>query len=173
MRFDVKNTTNGKRDREKRGTATTSDGGDMVVDLLAPERRQFLLPRGTLFPTAQVAALVGAASHGQSKLRGPVFQGGDEHDFYDSTALIGHAAPPGELAAERAVDAAGLIRNVPAWKLLVSYFADRRGADLPDYEVASRLYANGVSGSMLLVYSRYTLRATLTRLEPLLPSCGK
>ena len=172
MRFDVKSTSGGKHEKEKRGTAAVSPNGDTVVDLLSPQRREFVLPAGTIFPTEQTATLIRAAAHGQGSLRRLVFQGGDEHDLYVSTAVIGHAAPVQSLAAERAVDRAGLIRNVPAWTLLVSYFANRKSADLPDYEVASRLYANGVSGSMSLVYSRYTLRATLSRLEPLLPNCG-
>lgn len=171
MRFAVRN-ANGRIRREKRGTATIDDHGRIAVNLFSPVRRQFTLPAGTLFPTAQVLELAKAAVKGQGLVKRHVFQGGDESDFYISTAVIGHPAPAEATEAERAVDKAGILKNVTAWTTLVSYFANKRSADLPDYEVASRLYANGVSGSMSLIYSRYTLRATLTRLERLLPSCS-
>jgi len=101
-----------------------------------------------------------------------VFQGGDESDLYLSTAVIGRGAAPQATSAERAVDKMGLLKNVSAWTTLVSYFADKPAADLPDYEVGTRLYANGISGSMSLIYTRYTLQATLSRLEPLVTECS-
>ncbi len=171
MRFDVKNASGGKLDKEKRGNATLADDGAAVVSLLAPARREFALPVGTIFPTTQTEALVAAAARGQANIKRVVFEGGDEGDVYISTAVIGHPAPSSEMQTERAADKAGLIRNVPARTVLVGYFDNKRGAELPEYEIATRLYANGISGSMSLVYSRYTLRATLTRIEPLVPSC--
>lgn len=171
MRFDVKSASGSKR-KEKRGTAMIGADGRVTVTLLSPTRRQFTLPAGTLFPSTQVLDLVRAATRGEGMVRRMVFQGGDENDYFISTAVIGRAAPLQATAAERAVDRGGLLHNVTAWTTLVSYFANRRGADLPEYEVASRLYANGVSGSMSLIYTRYALRATLTHLEPVLPSCS-
>lgn len=171
MRFDVKNASGGKLDKEKRGTAMLASGGDALVDLLAPKRRQFALPGGTVFPTAQTVALLAAAERGQQIIKRFVFEGGDEGDIYVSTAVIGRLASAQSIMADRAVDKAGLIGNVPAWTVLVSYFDNKRGNELPEYEMATRLYANGISGSMSLIYSRYALKATLTRLEPLAPSC--
>jgi envelope integrity protein B len=172
MRFDVKSASGGKLDKEKRGTAAVADDGSIAVSLLSPVRRQFELPAGTIFPSQQTIQLASAASRGQATVKRLVFQGGDEGDLYVSTAVIGHGAPADATAAERATDRAGLLKNVSAWTMLVSYFANKRAADLPEYEVASRLYANGISGSMSLIYTRYTLRATLSRLEPLLPVCS-
>jgi len=172
MRFDVKSANGGKLEKEKRGTAAVEDNGSVTVSLLAPERRQFTLPAGTIFPSQQAVELAAAAARGQGTVKKLVFQGGDEGDFYVSTASIGRGASAQATAAERAVDKAGLLKNVSAWTTLVSYFANKRGVDLPDYEVASRLYANGISGSMSLIYTHYTLRATLARLEPLLPDCA-
>jgi len=171
MRFDVKNASGGKLDKEKRGTAMLASGGDALVNLLAPKRRQFALPGGTVFPTAQTVALLAAADRGQQTSKRLVFEGGDEGDVYVSTAVIGRLASSQATIADRAVDKAGLIRNVPAWGVLVSYFDNKPGNELPEYEIATRLYANGISGSMSLIYARYALKATLTRLEPLAPTC--
>lgn len=171
MRFDVKNASGGKLDKEKRGTATLVHDGKAVVTMLTPIRREFTLPAETVFPTAQTEALIAAAVHGQDRVKRLVFEGGDQDDLYVSTAVIGRPAPSQATSAEHAIDKSGLIRNVPAWNVLVSYFDNTRDNELPEYEIGTRLYANGVSGNMSLVYSRYTLRATLTRLEPLKPSC--
>lgn len=172
MRFDVKRANAGKRPKETRGTASTEADGSITVSLLSPDRRRFTLPAGTIFPSGQMLEIAKAAAHGGGTVRQLVFQGGDEGDFYISTAVVGKIASVQQTAAERAVDKAGLLRNVTAWTTLVSYFADKRGADLPDYEIASRLYANGISGSMSLIYTHYVLRATLSRLEPLAPTCS-
>jgi hypothetical protein len=172
MRFDVKSASGGKMEKEKRGTAAVANDGTVTVSLLSPKRREFTLPAGTIFPSAQTIELAHAAQRGPGMVKKLVFQGGDEGDLYVSTAVIGRGAPPSATASERAVDKAGLLKNAEAWTMLVSYFANKQTADLPDYEVASRLYANGISGSMSLIYSRYTLRATLSRLEPLVPVCS-
>ena len=171
MRFDVKGVDEGKLAKEKRGTALMADDGTARVTLLAPARRQFTLPGGTIFPTAQIVALLDAALRGRGTLRRLVFQGGDEGDFFLSTAVVGRKAPVQSTSTERAVDKNGLLKNVPAWTVLISYFPSKRSAETPDYEVASRLYANGIVGAMSLIYSHYTLRATLARLEPLPPAC--
>jgi hypothetical protein len=173
MRFDVKNASAGKLDKEKRGTATVGDDGRIAVSLLSPERRQFTLPAGTIFPSAQTQVLASAAARGPGMVKRLVFQGGDESDLYLSTAVIGRSAPAQATSAERAIDKMGLLKNVSAWTTLVSYFANKRTTDLPDYEVATRLYANGISGNMSLIYTRYTLQATLSRLEPLVTVCSK
>jgi hypothetical protein len=173
MRFDVKSANGGKLEKEKRGTAAVADDGSIVVTLLSPVRRQFTLPAGTIFPTEQTLELANAAARGPGMVKRLVFQGGDESDLYFSTAVIGRGAAPQATSAERAIDKTGLLKYVSAWTTLVSYFASKRSADLPDYEVATRLYANGISGSMSLIYTRYTLQATLSRLEPLVTVCTK
>jgi hypothetical protein len=173
MRFDVKSVNGGKSGKDKRGTAEVAGDGSVAVTLLSPVRRQFILPPGTIFPSQQTVELAGAASRGPGIVKRHVFQGGDEGDYYVSTTVIGHAAPAAATSDERAVDKTGLLRNVAAWSVLVSYFADKRSADLPDYEIASRLYANGIIGNMSLIYPRYTLHASLTRLEPLVTTCTR
>jgi len=45
-------------------------------------------------------------------------------------------------------------------------------AETPEYEIAADLYANGVIGTMTLIYARFTLKAKLVKLERLsTPPC--
>lgn len=171
MRFDVGDTHNGKPKSRQRGSAVLEASGEGRAVLASGKPAQFLLPRGTEFPTEQTLAILSAAQAGGKTLKHLVFQGGDPTNLDFSTATIGAASPPARLAADRRADRSGLLKNVSARPALISFYPVGSKAAAPDYEVATELYANGVSGSMSLIYPTYTLRATLTRLEALHPSC--
>ena len=100
-----------------------------------------------------------------------VFQGGDRNDLYDTATVIGRPSSKAQLAEDHAADASGLLNGVPAWPTLVSYFPHGSSDERADYEVAYRLYANGVIASMTLIYPNFTMKAELTRLEPLASHC--
>jgi len=117
-----------------------------------------------------LASALSAARGGQAIANANVFQGGDTSDLYYSTATVGRAVSPARLSADRVADASALLKGQPAWPVLVSYYS--KGAEVPEYEVGSRLYANGIIGSMSLIYARFTLQAKLARVEPLAPACG-
>jgi hypothetical protein len=169
MRFDITNSVDGKLIERERGRAMEDADGNVTVELAEPRSMQFLLPNGTEFPTSQATNIIQAAAAGQTAIKAFVFQGGDKSALYLSTVLIGRRIP--EQRGEHPMDKTGLVKNVPAWPVLVSYFPNDAQTETPDYEVASRLYANGVIGSMALIYSNYTLKATLTQVESLRPAC--
>lgn len=171
MRFDIGNASNGKVKSRQRGSAMLDADGRGHVDLAAGRPAQFALPRGTQFPTEQMLAILRAAQRGERAFKHIVFQGGDPTSVEISTAAIGGAARPAPLTADHGADGGRLLKNVAAWPTLISFFPMAARAESPDYEVATNLYANGVSGSMSLIYPTYTLRASLARLEPLAPHC--
>ena len=171
MRFDIGNFQNGKSQSRQRGSAALAPDGSGNVELLAGRPRKFALPKATEFPTAQVLDVLRTAQEGGTSTKHLVFQGGDRSDLDFSTAAIGKEANAQALAAEAAVDKSGLLKGKRAWPVLISYFPLSARKEQPDYEVASHLYADGVSGSMSLVYPDYTLRATLVRLEALRTRC--
>ncbi len=167
MRFDVRHAAAGRRSHEKRGSAWLAGNGSGAANLLAPRRRRFALPGGTVFPTGQLLAVLGAARRGLHRLEGDVFQGGDESDLYLSVVTVGRAVRE----TDRGSVEAALVKGVPGWPVLASYYPLRGGRETPDYEVAARVYGNGIIGSMSFIYPRYTLEARLTRLEPLAARC--
>jgi hypothetical protein len=171
MRFDIADRRDGKTTSRQRGSAALDPDGAGHVTLVAGKPHEFSLPRGTQFPTAQILSILNAAEAGATTQRHIVFQGGDRSDLNFSTALIGHALPDAALAAARSAGRGSVMRGVPAWPVLTSFFPLAARAEEPDYEVATQLFANGVNGSMSLIYPTYTLRATLTRVESLPPRC--
>jgi hypothetical protein len=171
MRFDINNAHDGKTQSRQRGSATLAPDGSGTVQLASGKPPRFSLPKGTEFPTAQIIAVLHEAQSGGPSSKHLVFQGGDPTDLNFSTAVVGKQASPAALAPDLQADKSGLLKGAPAWSVLLSYFPLSARNESPDYEVATHLYANGVSGSMSLVYPDYALRATLVRLEPLHAAC--
>jgi hypothetical protein len=168
MRFDITNSVDGKLIERQRGRAMEDADGSGTVELAEPKVLQFALPKGTEFPTGQAIDILRAGLATRTSAKAYVFQGGDKSALYLSTVLIGRRLA--DTQSEHLIDKTGLVKNVSAWPVLISYFPNDAQSEVPDYEVASRLYANGVIGSMSLIYSNYTLKATLTQVEPL-PAC--
>lgn len=171
MRFDISNSHDGKTLSRQRGSAELAADGSGHVELAAGRPAKFSLPRGTEFPTAQILSVLRVAQNGSGSVKHLVFQGGDRTDLDFSTAVVGKRVVAPSIAADLAADRRGLVKNTPAWPVLISYYPVSSRAETPDYEVATHLFANGVNGSMSLVYPDYTLRATLVRLEPLQSHC--
>lgn len=168
MRFHITNRLDGQIAEDHQGVATVDDKGGEVT-LTGKAKTHFTLPPNTIFPTEHTLEILAAAAAGQSHLMRKVFQGGDKSDLYDVAATIGTKSTLAQTTKERALDKSGLLKGVDSWPVLVSYYSNTTST--PEYEVGSRLYANGIIGSMSLVYSRFTLRARLVRLEPLTASC--
>lgn len=171
MRFDIGDSDNGKVKSRQRGAATLDPGGGGHAVLAAGKPVQFVLPVGTEFPTGQTLSILRTAQSGGTAYRHTVFQGGDPSNLNFSTAAIGSASSAAALAADRMADRSGLIKNVEAWPILISFYSRSSHSESPDYEVATKLFANGISGSMSLIYPTYTLRARLARLEAIPPHC--
>ena len=171
MRFDVSDMRDGKVSSRLRGSAVLGPNGAGRVEFASGRHAGFTLPKGTEFPTAQLLDVLKYARQNATSYKHIVYEGGDRNTLNFATAIIGKEAKAGTLAADRAADKSQMIRSVPAWPVLISSFPLSARAEQPDYEVATHLFANGISGSMSLIYPTYVLKAKLVRLEALYPSC--
>ncbi len=172
MRFDVTDMTDGTIGERNKGRAELAADGSGTVTLIAPAASSFALPASTLFPMAQTLEILRAAEAGKTILSGPVFQGGDETSLYYSTVTIGRPLGLADPAREAPDGATDLLSGVAAWPVVMGYYPSGKDGLTPDYEVVTRLYANGIAGTMSLIYPDFTLKATLTRLERLpMPKC--
>ena len=170
IRFKIRNLVNGKTTQRFEGIGTLAAAGG-EVRMTAPRGQRFDLPDGTLLPTQLTMAVLHAAATGVHSFHETVFQGGDRTNLYDTTTVIGRPATPAQRAVDNAADPTGLLRDVAAWPTLVSYFPHDSTDERADYEMAYRLYANGVVASMTLIYPNFTMKAELTRLERLAAHC--
>lgn len=160
--FRVRSTQSSAGTERHEGTARLARDGSGRVSFTSKDK-SIALPRGTMFPGAFGRAVLGAAEHGRNLDNRPFFQGGK--------ALVTAAVKIGRRLArprEGARDPAHLLQGT-AWPVLISYFPDQ--AELPASEVAVPLYANGLLGSLSLIYPGYSFRAALARVERLSSSC--
>ena len=63
------------------------------------------------------------------------------------------------------------LHGMQSWPVRVAYFPLLTKAETPEYEIAFRLFANGISGDLLLDYGDYAMKGILSRLD-LLPGPG-
>jgi len=171
MRFTLKNSIDGKTSQRFVGLATFAASGRGTVELSVPHGKNFPLPGGALLPTQHTLEVLRAAQSGQSGIHELVFQGGDKSNLYEATAIIGRPATSAEMAEDHDADKDDILAGQSARSVLVSYFPYASHSSAPDYEVAYRLYSNGVVSKMSLIYSKFALRATLVRLDKLPVDC--
>jgi hypothetical protein len=170
IRFKVRNSVNGKATQRFEGTGILASAGG-EVRMTAPRGQHFALPTGTLLPTQHTLAVLRAALAGKDSFHQTVFQGGDASELYDATTVIGRPVPRAKLADDSHADAEHLLTGLQAWPTLISYFPHDSDGERADYEVAYRIYANGVISSMTLIYPNFTMKAELVKLERLPTKC--
>jgi hypothetical protein len=167
-RFTVRTIEDGTPDEQLRGTATFENGrGEGRAVFNEPERKEFVLPKGTLFPTAHTAAVIDRAKAGDFSLLRPVFDGGRLEGAFDVNAIITGKEPRAQTSVKHA-----LLESQPLWIVHMAFFPSAKGEDQPEYEMTVELLANGVARSITLDYGDFTVQGTLASIEPLSrPKC--
>lgn len=167
--FSVRNLEDGELDEELRGFATfdpAAGKGKAVFTL--PEKTEFDLPAGTLFPTAHTIHLIERAKTGETFLPYVVFDGSRLEGAFDVSTLVLGKEPRGKLGFDHA-----LLRGQPMWSMKMAFFPTTQKNDSsPDYEVSVEMFANGVTRSMIMDYGDFSVIATLAKIEPMpKPQC--
>lgn len=167
-RFTVRNIEDGSPDEQLRGTATFENGrGEGRAVFNEPERTEFALPRGTLFPTAHTAAVIDRAKAGEFGLFRPVFDGGRLEGAIDVNAIITGTQPRAETDVKHA-----LLQNQPLWQVHMAFFPAAKGEDQPEYEMTVELLGNGVARGLTLDYGDFVVLGRLAAIEELpKPKC--
>jgi EipB-like len=174
FRFSMRQRLDNKLVAEYEGKAEYAAAlGNGTAILRKPLEKEIKLPPGVLFPSAYMQALLDAARRGQRNLARQVFDGTSESDYYQVVSSIG--AGTSVNAASQAEDAG---KSVPQhksvtsatsgltwWPVQVSYYGLEKNEGLPEFEMAFKLYDNGVSADLTLDYGAFALFASLQRIE--------
>jgi len=174
FRFSMRQRLDNELMAEYDGTATLDAArGPGVAAIRKPEEKSLKLPAGIQFPSAYMQSLIEAARAGQKRLAGQVFDGTSESDYYEVVTAIGSGTtsaaaeqtevanqPPG---AHKSVKAA--VAGLTWWPVQVSYYALNNNEGLPEFEMAFRLYDNGVSTDLTLDYGAFALFVALQRID--------
>jgi EipB-like len=155
-------TTRGNADRQ-------GPGGEVLVELSSPERKEMSLPGSVYFPIQHSIALIEAAKAGKSRFAADVYDGSEKGDKVSATnTVIGPTLKAAKDTIGADVPTAQKLSSLKAWPVATSYFEKDKGLDakdsLPTYEMAFHVYENGVSTRLLMDYGDFALRGELTEL---------
>lgn len=165
MDFNITTIADGATVKRQIGKAIL--GASPLVTLESEKEKAVTLPPGTIPPTEHTREIVDAAQRGETVLKRTVFQGGDERDIYVALATIGiYGKPDNDVA-----DAANLLSGRKPYSVAIGYYPVLGDSELPDYQVSASIYPNGISGTMTLIYKRFSLKAKLAKLGPLPSTC--
>ncbi len=170
FRFSSRHVVNDKTVEEVLGRAkSASDGGEGKADFKKPSKSTLTLPRGTIFPTQHALLLLERAARGEKFIRATVFDGSSNEGLQATTAVIVERFPRGTYKGQ----GDSVLGPLESWRMQIAYFKiDPAGGDSqPEYEVAFRLFENGVSTDVILDYGDFALRGVLTIFESLPSNC--
>ncbi|MCK5749753.1 MAG: cell envelope integrity EipB family protein [Oricola sp.] len=167
FRFVNKSFVDEKLDREVSGMARREDD-QIIVDLWEPEKAELAL-EPALFPSAHMLDLIERARSGETFYETKIFDGSEDADrVLTTTVVIGQE----KMEQDGDAKAAEVLKDDPYRNVSISYFdesaEDHTGESLPNYQIAFKLYENGVTRDLLMDYGDFSLTAHLTQLD-LLP----
>jgi hypothetical protein len=169
FRFSLRNEVSGETTEEYVGKGELDAGGKGgSVAFTKPADKHMILPARTVFPNEHLVILLRGATAGENMLPVRVFDGSGDDGLFETGGHIGKPYP------NVSADEAGVLkplRGMQSWPVRIAYFPLLKHAETPEYEIAFRLFANGVSGDLLLDYGDYAMKGTLSKLD-LLPAPG-
>lgn len=149
-----------------KGRAKRLTGDGISVDLERPKKSELRLANGALFPSQHALTILRAARKGEFLVQSRIYDGSDSGDkTFATTAVIGKPIAPGKDKLDSITNGEALARLV-SWPVSVSYFdGTGKGDGIPSYELAFRLYENGVSRKLHISYGEFSLTGSLSSLE--------
>lgn len=174
FRFVMRQRLDGKLVAEYDGVADFSSAlAPGTAKLRKPEEKEVTLPPGVLFPSGYMQFLLDAARRGERNVVRQVFDGTSESDYYQVVSAIGagtsskaashEETPAKQKEPDKSVQKA--ISGLTWWPVQVSYYSLEQNEGMPEFEMAFKLYDNGVSADMTLDYGAFALLATLQRID--------
>jgi len=152
---------------ETRGTARTS-AGTKTVELKEPTEKSIEIGSDVLFPTEHLLSILSAADAEVHFVAADIYDGAETGEkVYATTTVIG-AKSISKADGETGKPAVSL-SGMNYWPVTVAYFdpsaEDASGELLPVYQLAFRLYQNGISSHLKLDYGDFVIHGSMASLE--------
>jgi hypothetical protein len=166
FRFLTKSFVDKQLDTETVGNATLDKGG-VKVDLKKPKEEKLELA-ATQFPTQHLLELLTKAQKGETFYETSIFDGSDDANKVLSTTVIIGKDKPTPTAAKSDDDEAPLkdLKSAPHWPVSMSYFEDEKENEgLPVYQIAFKLYDNGITRDLVMDYGDFSMTGKLVDLK--------
>src|SRR5215510_4882830 len=171
FRFNSENLFNQRRTDLVDGRAERKEK-TVAINLSKPSEKSFTVPDTAVFPTEHMRRIIAAAREGKSVLEFPVYDGSESGEkLYNTLTVIGHKIDPGIKVADDASAKIPELAKLARWPLTISYFdrtekkPEYSGEETPVYSISFELYENGISRSLTLDYTDFTISGQMTSLE--------
>lgn len=157
--FHTKQVTDQAVTEQLDGTAVLDrSGGKGHADFTAPERKQVLLPMGTLLPMAHTATLLQDAAAGRKFLSVPLFDGTSAEGAQDTFVSLESWHKP----AAQKFPALGAI---PFGRVHIAFFDRTSDAQTPDYEIGMQYFYNGVADNLVMDFGDFVMDGHLAAFD--------
>jgi len=161
-RFLVRDFSGGKQTSELEGEASLQGPGEAgIAHFTKPMTEAMALPAGTLFPTAHSDTLLRHLAAGDRQLFATVFDGTDDKQLFQISAVLSNTLKPNAEAARLSP----LLAEGPVYRLNLAFYGAHTESSTPDQEQTVDLYANGIIDRLTLDYGDFTVDAVLKTLE--------
>lgn len=141
------------------------------VNFEQPQNGLVEFEQRAMFPTQHSIAILEAAQQGKPHVQADVYDGSEEgRKLYSTTTFIGRPLKPGTgKDAVTGLDNASQLNGLTSWPVSISFYdvaaPGKRDEGLPTYELAFRLFSNGVSGDLTINYGDFLIGGKLTRID--------
>ncbi len=159
LEFHSKQVTDQAVTAQLDGTAVLEhSGGRGHADFTSPEKKQVLLPEGTLLPMAHTGALLDAAMSGKKFLSVPLFDGTGTDGAQDTFVTVEswHAATGQKWAA---------LSPLASGRVHIAFFDRGSATETPDYEIGMQYFANGVADNLAMDFEDFAMDGKLQTLD--------
>ncbi len=163
FRFLTKSFVDKQLDTETVGKAVNNDSG-IAVELTKPNSEKLALEKSQ-FPTQHLLELLAKAEKGENFYETSLFDGSDNaNKILTTTVIIGKDdAKPVE-----GTDVAPMkeLGKTSFWPVSMSYFDNAKDSDgLPIYQIAFKLYQNGITRDLTMDYGDFSMTGHLVDLK--------
>jgi hypothetical protein len=164
FRFLTKSFVDKQLDTETIGDALSGAGG-IAVKLKKPKEEKLALEKSQ-FPTQHLIELLSKAEKGEKFYETTIYDGSDEADkILSTTVIIGKD----DSARVNAADDSAPMKELGKghhWPVSLSYFDEGKESEgLPVYQIAFKLYENGITRDLVMDYGDFSMTGKLVDLK--------
>ncbi|MGH1352142.1 MAG: cell envelope integrity EipB family protein [Methyloligellaceae bacterium] len=165
FRFSSSEYTNAKLKLVTSGDAVRSEADKKIsIQLKRPQTQNLEIPTEVMFPTQHSIEIIKTALSGGSVLQADLYDGSEKGvKVFSTTAIIGKKRTGG-----KGLDKVGndeILNKTSSWPVSIGYFDKDVAENVPSYQIAFRLYENGVSRKLIIDYGNFSIKGTLKKID--------
>ena len=161
-RFWLSETHDGKAIRNMQGTATLQFKDESgLVEYVKPRAMKVALPKGTVFPTTHLLALITSSLSGEDFLEKYLFDGASLEEPNLVSAIILKRLTKDKFSAPVTKS----LKFAATWNARLAYFPIKSDKEIPEFEMDVQFRQDGIVEELVQDYTSYTIVSRLQNIE--------